>query len=232
LYVAPGGELPRRQQLVNQVTPPVARRPLPCTAMSALPTRVFLATGALAATLLAACGANGEVAPADSGCPVGVAASSCSTPTPSAAATASSTPAPNPCTTAPTPSATPGGDSFCRFVAITNTLGDGLQWGDITVGTGAAVAAGSKITVQYTGWLQATGVMFDTSRQSGRGPFSLTLGAHSVIAGWEEGIPGMKVGGKRRLVIPSALAYGAQGYPPTIPANAILVFDIELVSTG
>ena len=196
--------------------------------MSALRTRAALLAGGMAATLLAACGANGDVGPADAGCPVGVAASSCSSPTPSAAAV-SSTPAPNPCTTAPTPSATAGGDSFCRFVAITNTLAGGLQWGDITVGTGAAVGTGTKINVQYTGWLEATGVMFDTSRQSGRGPFSITLGQHSVIAGWEEGIPGMKVGGKRRLVIPSALAYGAQGYPPTIPANATLVFDIEVL---
>jgi FKBP-type peptidyl-prolyl cis-trans isomerase len=198
--------------------------------MSALRTRALLLTGALAATLLAACGANGDVAPADSGCPVGVAASSCTSSTSSS--TASSTPAPNPCTTAPTPSPTAGGDNFCRFVAITNTLADGLQWGDITVGTGAAVATGAKIDVQYTGWLEATGAVFDTSRQAGRGAFSITLGQHQVIPGWEEGIPGMKVGGKRRLVIPPALAYGAQGYPPTIPANATLVFDIELVSTG
>jgi FKBP-type peptidyl-prolyl cis-trans isomerase FkpA len=118
------------------------------------------------------------------------------------------------------------------FVAITNTNPDGLQWGDIKVGTGAAVTATSKVTVQYTGWLESTGMMFDSSRQPGRTPFSVTLGQHQVIAGWDEGIPGMHVGGKRRLVIPAALGYGAAGSPPTIPPNAVLVFDVEVLSAS
>lgn len=132
----------------------------------------------------------------------------------------------------PTPCFTPqsGPDSFSTPVTLT-TSPDGLQIGDIRAGCGATVKQGDKVAVQYTGWL-ASGVQFDTSRQSGRQPFPVTVGAGGVIKGWDEGLVGMKVGGKRRLVIPPALAYGAQGQPPTIPANATLTFDIELVSIG
>jgi FKBP-type peptidyl-prolyl cis-trans isomerase len=196
---------------------PHALRPRSATALAAL----------AASLLLAACGANGEGAPAESGCAVGAASSDCSS---SSTTTSSSTSSVNPCA-APTP-APAGSDDFCKRVAITNTLADGMQFGDITVGTGPEVKSGDKIQVQYTGWLQSNGVMFDTSRQPGRGPFDLTLGAGSVIKGWEEGIPGMHVGGKRRLVIPPDLGYGASGQPPTIPPNAVLVFDVEVVARG
>jgi FKBP-type peptidyl-prolyl cis-trans isomerase len=178
-----------------------------------------LVLGLLGASLvLAACGANGEGAPAGNGCPVAGAA------TCAPASTASS----GPCKSAPQP----GADSFSESVDLATNLPDGLQYGDIAVGCGAVVKTGDKVSVNYTGWLQSTGSQFDTSRQAGRGPFTVPLGQHQVIAGWEEGIPGMHVGGKRRLVIPPALGYGASGQPPTIPANATLVFDVEILSTG
>jgi len=112
------------------------------------------------------------------------------------------------------------------------TLESGLQYADITVGTGTLAQSGSHVAVHYTGWL-ANGTGFDTSGSDQT--FPLTLGAHEVIPGFEEGILGMKVGGKRRLFVPAALAYGAttvydQQGKVVIPANADLVFDIELVS--
>ena len=107
-------------------------------------------------------------------------------------------------------------------------LPDGLQYTDLAAGTGPAVTEAQCITVQYTGWL-SNGTKFDSSRDRDGG-FQLQAGkAGQVIAGWQEGILGMKAGGKRRLVIPPALGYGAQGSPPTIPANSTLVFDIELL---
>jgi FKBP-type peptidyl-prolyl cis-trans isomerase FkpA len=96
---------------------------------------------------------------------------------------------------------------------------------DEVVGTGAAATTGSKVKVNYTGKLQ-DGTVFDTS--VGRDPIEFTLGAGQVIPGWEQGLQGMKVGGKRILIIPSDLAYGAAGNGP-IPPNAPLVFEVELV---
>jgi FKBP-type peptidyl-prolyl cis-trans isomerase len=103
----------------------------------------------------------------------------------------------------------------------------GLQIIDIEVGTGDEVQAGQTATVHYTGWL-ADGTKFDSSLDRGQ-PFAFPVGAGRVIAGWDEGVVGMKVGGKRRLIIPPDLAYGPQGRPPLIPANAELTFDIELL---
>lgn len=123
----------------------------------------------------------------------------------------------------------PRTDNFSQAVTLTTTTADGLKYGDILVGTGAAAVAGKNVTMQYTGWT-ADGKQFDSSRQSGRGPFEVdNLGQGQVIPGWNEGIQGMKLGGVRRLVIPPALAYGAQGYPPAIPPNATLTFDVQLV---
>jgi FKBP-type peptidyl-prolyl cis-trans isomerase len=105
---------------------------------------------------------------------------------------------------------------------------DGLQYSDLVVGPGATVTEGKCITVQYTGWL-ADGTKFDSSRDRSGG-FQLPAGSRGqVIAGWKEGIPGMKLGGKRRLVIPPELGYGPNGQPPKIPANATLTFDVEVV---
>ncbi len=111
-----------------------------------------------------------------------------------------------------------------------------LQKVDLVEGQGAEVPGGATITANYTGAVASTGKIFESSLDSGQ-PFTAPLqlptaenGGQGLIRGWVEGIPGMKVGGKRRLVIPYALAYGEEGSPPAIPAKADLVFDIELVS--
>ena len=117
------------------------------------------------------------------------------------------------------------------------TYPDGLKVVDLKVGTGDTAKSGENATVQYTGWL-TTQKVFDTSRQAGRSPFTFQIGVGQVIPGWDEGLPGMKVGGKRKLIIPSALAYGTQGRTDQttgatiIPPNATLVFEIELVGVA
>jgi FKBP-type peptidyl-prolyl cis-trans isomerase len=103
----------------------------------------------------------------------------------------------------------------------------GLEYWDIKVGTGAVAQSGQNVKVDYTGWL-TSGKKFDSSVGSGK-PFDFTLGASQVIKGWDEGVVGMKVGGKRQLRIPSDLAYGAAGIPGVIPPNATLIFDVQLV---
>jgi FKBP-type peptidyl-prolyl cis-trans isomerase len=104
---------------------------------------------------------------------------------------------------------------------------------DVTPGSGTTATAGRVVTVQYTGWLYVTagdhrGTKFDSSRDRNQ-PFSFVLGTGSVIAGWHQGVNGMKVGGTRTLLIPSSLGYGPQGNGSAIPPNAALVFDIELL---
>jgi FKBP-type peptidyl-prolyl cis-trans isomerase len=102
-----------------------------------------------------------------------------------------------------------------------------LQKTDIVVGTGAQAKSGSRVTVDYTGWL-TDGTQFDSSLRSGQ-PFPFTIGAGEVIKGWDEGVAGMKVGGVRKLVIPADLGYGPQGTPGgPIPPNATLVFVVQL----
>jgi|ERR1035438_8789281 FKBP-type peptidyl-prolyl cis-trans isomerase len=103
----------------------------------------------------------------------------------------------------------------------------GLEYWDIKVGTGAEAKSGQHVTVDYTGWL-TSGKKFDSSVGTGR-PFSFALGGGQVIKGWDEGVAGMKVGGKRQLRIPPDLAYGQKGYPGAIPPNATLIFDVQLV---
>jgi FKBP-type peptidyl-prolyl cis-trans isomerase len=108
------------------------------------------------------------------------------------------------------------------------TTASGLKIQDLVVGTGQEAKSGDNVSVHYTGWLE-DGTKFDSSLDRGT-PFEFTLGAGRVIKGWDEGIVGMKVGGKRKLTIPAALGYGAQGYPPVIPANATLIFEVELLA--
>lgn len=114
--------------------------------------------------------------------------------------------------------------------AVNQQLPDKLTITDETVGTGAEAKAGDLVTVNYVGTL-ANGQVFDASANHGQ-PFSFQLGAGQVIPGWDQGLVGMKVGGKRRLVIPPDLAYGAQGAGGVIPPNATLIFEVELVKVG
>jgi FKBP-type peptidyl-prolyl cis-trans isomerase FkpA len=118
--------------------------------------------------------------------------------------------------------------------APTKVTGDGVKtpsglvYWDIRIGNSELVAKeGSHVRVHYTGWL-TSGKKFDSSVDAGK-PFDFTIGNGEVIKGWEEGITGMKVGGKRQLRIPPELAYGAGGSPPVIPPNATLIFDVQLL---
>ncbi|MEJ0053136.1 MAG: FKBP-type peptidyl-prolyl cis-trans isomerase [bacterium] len=106
-----------------------------------------------------------------------------------------------------------------------------LQIRDIAVGTGPAVKAGDAITVNYVGML-ADGTVFDASANHSAGGVPFTIGVGQVIPGWDQGLIGMKVGGKRELVIPASLAYGSQGAGSAIPPNATLIFEIELLKIG
>jgi peptidylprolyl isomerase len=107
------------------------------------------------------------------------------------------------------------------------TTASGLQYEDLVVGEGAAAQSGDTVSVHYTGWLE-DGTKFDSSVDRGE-PLPFTIGAGEVIPGWEEGVAGMQVGGTRKLIIPPDLAYGATGYPPAIPANATLTFEVQLL---
>ena len=107
------------------------------------------------------------------------------------------------------------------------TTASGLKYTDLVVGDGATPQKGQTVTVHYTGTL-ANGKKFDSSLDRGT-PADFRIGVGSVIKGWDEGLMTMKVGGKRRLVIPSALGYGPQGRPPDIPGNSTLIFDVELL---
>ena len=103
-----------------------------------------------------------------------------------------------------------------------------LKIEDEVVGTGDTAVAGKSVTVNYTGTL-TDGTKFDSSLNPGRTPFTFNLGAGEVIKGWDEGVAGMKVGGKRKLTIPAELGYGSAGAPPVIPGNATLIFEVELL---
>lgn len=105
-----------------------------------------------------------------------------------------------------------------------------LQIEDLKPGTGAEAKSGQKVTVHYVGTL-TNGNKFDSSRDRGRG-FTFELGAGQVIQGWDEGVAGMKVGGLRKLTVPPELGYGAGGFPPAIPPNSTLVFEVELLQVG
>jgi FKBP-type peptidyl-prolyl cis-trans isomerase FkpA len=110
------------------------------------------------------------------------------------------------------------------------TTPSGLTIEELVLGSGAAAAAGQKVSVHYTGWL-TNGTKFDSSKDR-NDPFVIPLGAGSVIKGWDEGVQGMKIGGKRKLTIPPALGYGARGAGGVIPPNATLVFEVELLGVG
>jgi peptidylprolyl isomerase len=141
--------------------------------------------------------------------------------TPSVAATeASTTPTPTP-TTTNTPKTT------TTDAKKTITTASGLKYVELKVGTGATPKPGQTVAVQYTGTLE-NGTKFDSSRDRGV-PFEFPLAAGQVIKGWDEGLSTMKVGGRRQLIIPPELGYGASGAGGVIPPNATLIFDVELV---
>ena len=117
------------------------------------------------------------------------------------------------------------------MAVMQTTTASGLQYEDSVPGTGATAMRGQTVTVHYTGWLYENGNAgrkFDSSKDRGD-PFEFSLGAGSVIAGWDEGVQGMRVGGTRRLVIPPQLGYGARGAGGVIPPNATLLFEVELL---
>jgi FKBP-type peptidyl-prolyl cis-trans isomerase FkpA len=112
------------------------------------------------------------------------------------------------------------------------TTSSGLQYTDDIIGTGAEAKAGAHVSVHYTGWLFNNGVQggkFDSSKDR-NDPFEFPLGAGHVIKGWDEGVQGMKIGGKRTLIIPPGLGYGASGAGGVIPPNATLKFEVELLA--
>jgi FKBP-type peptidyl-prolyl cis-trans isomerase FkpA len=112
----------------------------------------------------------------------------------------------------------------------TNTTPSGLIIEELAIGDGSEAAAGQSVTVHYTGWL-TDGTKFDSSKDR-NDPFEFPLGARHVIAGWDEGVQGMKVGGRRTLTIPPSLGYGARGAGRVIPPNATLIFEVELLGVG
>lgn len=111
------------------------------------------------------------------------------------------------------------------------TVSENLKIEDMVSGSGAEAVAGKLVKVNYRGTLE-DGTEFDSSYAEGREPFEFTLGAGEVIPGWEQGIQGMKVGGKRKLTIPAELGYGESGYGNVIPANATLIFEVELLEVN
>ena len=110
------------------------------------------------------------------------------------------------------------------------TTASGLVIEEVLVGEGAEARAGQMVSVHYTGWL-TDGTKFDSSKDRNE-PFEFPLGARHVIAGWDEGVQGMKIGGTRKLTITAALGYGARGAGGVIPPNATLVFEVELLGLG
>jgi len=142
-------------------------------------------------------------------------------------ATAAPTGAATPTLPGQTPGTAP--DAPPEIAGEESTTSTGLKYIDVQVGTGDTPQTGDTVVVNYTGWTQADGVKFDSSVERSA-PFSFILGTGAVIQGWDEGVATMKIGGKRRLIIPSELAYGEQGQG-SIPPNATLIFDIELLDT-
>jgi len=116
----------------------------------------------------------------------------------------------------------------CNQKGKLTTMDNGLVMEDLVVGEGAEAQDFNKVVVNYTGKLE-DGSVFDSSLNPGREPFTFTLGVGSVIKGWDLGVKGMKVGGKRKLKIPAELGYGAKGAGNVIPPNAALIFDVELL---
>jgi peptidylprolyl isomerase len=191
---------------------------------STLRSRPALALAALGATLLiAGCGGSSESSTITVGAENAkdnalVTATETTKKSPSTTSTTAKTPTSGPLSKEPTVTP-PSGAAPTKLVVK-----------DLITGTGAEAKSGETVTVNYVGVLFKGGKEFDASWKRHE-PFSFALGKGQVIAGWDQGVAGMKVGGRRELVIPAALAYGAKGSPPTIPPNAPLVFVVDLLGT-
>jgi FKBP-type peptidyl-prolyl cis-trans isomerase len=189
-------------------------------------TRLGLTVAVLAATaLIAGCGSSKESSSISPGSESDVSSiphvsgeKTTSTSTTPTSTTAAKTPTSGPLSTQPKV-AVPGGAAPTKLVTK-----------EIIKGTGAEAKAGESVTVNYVGVLFKGGKEFDASWKRNE-PFTFMLGKGQVIPGWDQGVAGMKVGGRRELIIPSELAYGKRGSPPTIPANAPLVFVVDLLGT-
>jgi FKBP-type peptidyl-prolyl cis-trans isomerase len=123
-----------------------------------------------------------------------------------------------------------GGDSGGSPTDPSQNLSVPFSQTDLVVGTGRQATNGNRLTVNYTLWLYDPSRPDNKGAQLESGPFQFTLGTGGVITGWNQGLPGMAVGGRRRLVLPPSLAYGSAGSPPRIPSNATIIFDIDLVN--
>jgi peptidylprolyl isomerase len=187
-----------------------------------MPTRAALGLAALAAAAaVAGCGSGGSgtiTVGNENKADTKLASASAQSSTPATPTKAATTPPTGPLSKEPTVTP-PGGPAPPTLVAK-----------DIIPGTGAEAKAGQSVTVNYVGVLFNGGKQFDASWKR-KEPFTFTLGRGQVIPGWDQGVAGMKVGGRRELIIPAPLAYGAKGSPPTIPANAPLVFVVDLLGT-
>jgi peptidylprolyl isomerase len=187
---------------------------LPCTAAAAAVALALLAAG---------CGSSSSGSSADKSIQ------------PAPSSSQSSAPAPTPTVSTPTTTANP---ALAKKPTIAKPSGPPpkkLIIRDLVKGTGPAAVAGESLTVQYVGVLYSNAKQFDSSWDQGRSPFMFTLGVGGVIPGWDQGLVGMHVGGRRQLVIPAALAYGKQSQPGVapnvgIPANSALIFDVDLLS--
>ena len=184
-----------------------------------------LALGAALALALMGCNQTSQQSGVTSGASTSGASASASNSAPSqntssdAATTTTAT-----ATVTTPPATTPGASSTGGTV---HKLASGLQYEDLVVGNGKMAEPGMNVSVHYTGWL-TNGSKFDSSLDRGE-PFKFQLGAGAVIQGWDEGVKGMRIGGKRKLTIPPDLGYGSHGAGSVIPPNATLVFDVELL---
>jgi FKBP-type peptidyl-prolyl cis-trans isomerase len=176
-----------------------------------------LAALATTAVLVAGCGSSGSSSTIGVGQENPNAATEIAKSATSSTSTTGTTPTSGPLSTEPTVTP-PTGAAPTKLVTK-----------DLIVGTGPEAKAGDMVTVNYVGVLYANGKVFDASWKRHE-PFTFTLGEGKVIPGWDQGVVGMKVGGRRELIIPAPLAYGAQGSPPTIPPNSALVFVVDLLS--
>jgi FKBP-type peptidyl-prolyl cis-trans isomerase len=186
-------------------------------------TLISVPAALLSAAALAACGSSQapgvQPAPSAGATTTSASVSSTATSTSSSASSTAATPKSGPLSSKPTV-AVPKGPAPKTLVVK-----------DLIKGTGSAAASGKNITVNYVGVLYQNGKEFDASWKRNQ-PFSFVLGQGQVIKGWDQGVAGMKVGGRRELIIPAGLAYGAQGSPPAIPPSAPLVFVIDLLGVS